>query len=176
MKIFLDPGHGGNNPGARGPNGIREADVNLDIALRTGRLLQSEGYSVRFSRVGDQSVSLQRRAQLANEWGADYFVSIHCNSNVNPIYTGTETFYYREGSVSESFALQVNSSLVAEIETRNRGISQANFAVLRLTDMPAILVEVAFISNPEEAALLATPTFKQKCAIGISRGIITFTQ
>lgn len=176
MKIFLDPGHGGNNPGARGPNGIREADVNLDIALRTGRLLQSEGYSVRFSRVGDESVSLQRRAALANEWGADYFVSIHCNSNINPIYKGTETFYYREGSVSETFALQVNTSLVAEIDTRDRGASQANFAVLRLTDMPAILVEVAFISNPQEAALLAMPAFKQRCAVGISRGIITFTQ
>ncbi|MGN1319245.1 MAG: N-acetylmuramoyl-L-alanine amidase [Lachnospirales bacterium] len=175
MKIFLDPGHGGNNPGAVGPNGLREADVNLDVALRTGRLLQSNGYTVKYSRTSDKTVSLSERAAMANEWGADYFVSIHCNSNENPIYTGTETFYYREGTKAERFANDVNNALVAEIGTKNLGIFTANFAVLRLTVMPAILVELAFISNPEEAEQLATPSFRESCAVGITNGIIEYT-
>lgn len=175
MRIFLDPGHGGTNPGAIGINGLRESEVTLDVSLKTGRLLQAEGYTVNFSRTSQVNVSLSERARLANEWGADYFVSIHCNSNVDPIYKGTETFYYREGTVAEDFALAVNTALVNEINTRDLGIFTANFAVLRLTRMPAILVELAFLSNPEEAALLATESFRQKCAVGVSRGIIDFT-
>ncbi len=175
MKIFLDPGHGGNNPGAIGPNGLEEAYVNLDVALRTGRILQSNDISVRYSRTDNSTVSLSERANLANNWGADYFVSIHCNSNVNPIYKGTESFYYREGTTSENFARVVNTSLVSQIGTRDLGIFQANFAVLRLTRMPAILVELAFISNPEEAEQLATPSFRENCAIGVANGIIEFT-
>lgn len=176
MKVFLDPGHGGNNPGAIGPNGLREADVNLDVALRVGRILQAEGISVRYSRTGDSSVSLSERANLANSWDADYFVSIHCNSNVNPIYTGTETFFYREGSVAQDFARVVNNALVEQIGTKDLGIFAENFAVLRLTDMPAILVELAFISNPQEAEQLATPSFREQCAIGVANGILEFVQ
>lgn len=175
MRIFLDPGHGGTNPGAIGINGLNESEVTLDVALRTGRLLQAEGYTVNYSRTSEVNVSLAERARLANQWGADYFVSIHCNSNVNPIYTGTETFFYREGTVAEDFALAVNTALVEEINTKDLGIFSANFAVLRLTRMPAILVELAFLSNPAEAELLATDSFRQRCAIGISRGIIDFT-
>lgn len=174
MKVFLDPGHGGVNPGAIGVNGLRESDVNLDVALKTGRILQANNISVRYSRTGDENLSLRERANLANEWGADYFVSIHCNSNVNPVYTGTETFFFREGTVAEDFALTVNNALVAEIETKDLGIFTANFAVLRLTRMPAILVELAFLSNPTEAALLAEPSFRDRCAIGISNGVIEF--
>lgn len=174
MKIFLDPGHGGDNPGATGPNGLKEANVNLDVALRTGRILQSNGYSVRYSRTDNSSVSLSQRARMANDWGADYYVSIHCNSNVNPVYTGTETFYYRAGSTAQRFAQTVNDALVAQIDTKDLGIQQENFAVLRLTTMPAILVELAFISNPQEAEQLATPSFRESCAVGVSNGIIEF--
>ena len=176
MKIFIDAGHGGNNPGAISATGLKEADVNLDVALKLGRILESWGYDIMYSRTENVSVSLQERARMANTWGADYFVSIHCNSNENPIYGGTSTFFYREGTVAESFAYTVNNALVRQIELRNIGIFAANFAVLRLTSMPAILVELAFISNPAEAQLLSTNAFRQKCAIGIANGIAEFTQ
>lgn len=176
MKVFLDPGHGGSNPGAIGVNGLKESEVNLDVALKTGRILQAAGISVRYSRTDDRNLSLSERARLANEWGADYFVSIHCNSNVNPVYTGTETFFYRTGTTAERFAGVVNDALVAQINTKDLGIFAANFAVLRLTSMPAILVELAFLSNPAEAELLATPAFRENCAIGISNGILEFVQ
>lgn len=175
MKIFLDPGHGGNNPGAVAASGLQEADVNLDVALRTGRILQSNGYEIMYSRTEDTTVSLRERAEMANSWGADYFVSIHCNANVNTAIMGTESFYYREGSIAQSFAQVVNNALVAQIETKDLGIFQANFAVLRLTYMPAILVELAFISNPTEAEQLSMPSFRENCAIGISNGVIEFT-
>lgn len=176
MKIFLDPGHGGNNPGARSATGLQEANVNLDVALRLGRILTSWGYEVNYSRTENVTVSLAGRARMANEWGADYFISIHCNSNVNPVYNGTETFYYRQGTVAQAFALTVNNALVRQIELRNLGIFERNLAVLRLTQMPAILAELAFISNPTEAQLLSTNSFRQNCAIGIANGVAEFTQ
>ena len=107
--------------------------------------------------------------------GADYFISIHCNSNINPIYKGTSTYYYRPNTVASNLALTVNNSLVSMIQTPDLGTFQANFAVLRYTIMPAILVELAFISNPQEAALLATSSFRENCAIGIFNGIVEFT-
>lgn len=175
MKIFIDAGHGGSNPGAIGPNGLNEADVNLDIALKLGRILSSWGYEVKYSRVSDTTLTLGERARMANEWNADYFVSIHCNSNVNPEISGTATYFYRVGTVSENLAITVNNSLVRQIERKDLGVFSANFAVLRLTRMPAILVETAFISNPYEAELLSTNTFRQNCAIGIANGIAEFT-
>lgn len=174
MKIFIDPGHGGKNPGATGVNGVMEANVNLDVALRLGRILSQAGYVVNYSRTGDTTVGLGERARMANEWGANYFVSIHCNSNVNPVYTGCETFYYREGSTAQRFAIAVNNALSEETGLYNIGTFQANFAVLRLTNMPAILVELALLSNPQDAEKLASSAFLQSCAQGIANGIFEF--
>lgn len=175
MLIFIDAGHGGTNPGAVNAMGLEEADINLDVALRLGRLLQSYGYVVEYSRTEDITMSLTERSRLANQAGADYFISIHCNSNVNPNVNGTETFFYRENTIAQDFAIVVNNALVAQIGTRNIGTFPANFSVLRRTQMPAILVELAFISNPQEAELLATPSFREQCAIGISNGVREFT-
>lgn len=175
MKIFIDPGHGGKNPGAIGPNGLYESNVTLDIGLKLGRILTNWGYEVNYSRVTDTTVSLSERAKMANDWGADYFVSIHCNSNVNPEANGTSTYFFRAGTIAENFAQIVNNNLVRQIQRKDLGIFSANFAVLRLTRMPAILVETAFISNPEESRLLATNSFRQNCAIGIANGIAQFT-
>ncbi len=175
MKIFIDPGHGGSNPGAIGVNGVAEAEVNLDVSLRLGELLAGRGYDIEYSRVANNAVSLQGRADMANAWGADYYVSIHCNSNPDPSIGGTETFYYREGTTAQRFAETVNTALVNQINLRNIGTFARNLAVLRLTKMPAILVELAFLSNPSEAYLLSTSEFRQNCAVGIFNGIVQFT-
>ena len=171
MKIFIDAGHGGDNPGAIGVNGIEEADITLDVALRLGRILKNRGYSIMYSRTEDKTVSLVERAEMANVWDADYFVSIHCNSNVNPNIKGTSTYYYRTGIRAEKLAEDVNTALVEMINTPDLGIFTANFAVLRRTKMPAILVELAFLSNPTEAELLSQAYFRENCAIGIANGI-----
>lgn len=175
MKIFLDAGHGGVNPGAIGVTGLEEASTNLDIVLKLGRILESWGYDINYSRTTDINLSLEDRAIMANNWGADYFISVHCNSNENPIYGGTSTFYYKENTIAEDFALVVNNALVRQLELRDIGTFSANFAVLRLTKMPAILVEVAFLSNPYEESLLATNSFRQNCAVGIANGVAEFT-
>lgn len=175
MKIFLDAGHGGVNPGAIGSNGLEEASTNLDIVLKLGRILEAWGYDINYSRTTDITVSLEDRAIMANNWGADYFVSVHCNSNENPVYNGTSTYYYKPNTIAEDFALVVNNALVRQIERKDLGIFSANFAVLRLTRMPAILVETAFLSNPYEESLLNTNSFRQNCAIGIANGIAEFT-
>ena len=175
MKIFLDAGHGGSNPGAIAPTGLEEATVNLDVTLRLGDILTARGYEVNYSRTTNQDVSLAERARLANNWGANYFVSIHCNSATNPTYNGTESFYYREGTTAERFAETVNTALVRQIGLKDLGVKARNLAVLRLTTMPATLVELAFLSNPREAQLLATDSFRENCAIGIANGIIEFT-
>ncbi len=175
MKIFIDPGHGGSNPGAIAQSGLEEATVNLDVSLRLGSILVQRGYEVNYSRTTNVDVSLSERARLANIWGANYFVSIHCNSATNTSYNGTESFYYKAGTVAQSFAETVNTALVRQIELVDLGVKERNLAVLRLTVMPATLVELAFLSNPREAALLATDSFRQNCAIGIANGIIQFT-
>ena len=174
-RIFIDPGHGGSNPGAVAADGLEEADVTLDVALRLGRILKSEGYEVNYSRTEDTAVSLAKRAAMANEWGADYFVSIHCNSNENPVYRGTSTYCFRLETPAAALAYAVNTAVCEAAGTPDLGVMTANFAVLRRTAMPAILVELAFLSNPEEAALLSEPVFRENCAIGISNGINRFT-
>jgi N-acetylmuramoyl-L-alanine amidase len=175
LTIFIDAGHGGTNPGAVNSYGMKEAVINLDVALRLGRILEEKGYNIVYSRTDDTTVSLTDRAYSANVAGASYFISIHCNSNENPAINGTETFYYRDNSVGEDFAIVVNNALVKEIGTKNLGTFSANFAVLRKTSMPAILVELAFISNPQEAELLSETSFREKCAIGIANGVVEFT-
>lgn len=174
MKIFIDPGHGGGDPGAVGPSGLTESSVNLDVALRLGNLLNESRQTVKYSKTTNISMSLAERARLANEWNANYFVSIHCNSAENPTANGTETFCYRTGITAEQLAKSVQNNLIAQIGLRDRGVKTANFAVLRLTTMPAILVELAFISNPEEERLLDSNKFRQNCAIGIANGIMAF--
>ncbi len=175
MKIFIDPGHGGTNPGAIGINGLTEAEVNLDVALRLGEILAGRGYDIEYSHTGNETLSLAARANRANAWGADYFISIHCNSNPDPSIGGTESFYYRRGTTAQRFAQTVNDALVAQINLRDIGVFERNLAVLRLTRMPAALTELAFLTNPQEAYLLTTSEFRQNCAVGLANGIIQFT-
>lgn len=179
--IVLDPGHasiqswGGSDPGASGPAGLREKDVVLDIALKTAKVLEAKGANVILTRTGDTNLTLAGRAQIANDSNADIFVSIHCNANTKSTVQGTSTYYYNNGNgqvdVRKKLASVVQSELVNAIGRKNLGVLQANFAVLRLTTVPSILVETAFISNPEEEELLADSSFRSKIAEGIANGL-----
>jgi len=176
MKIFIDPGHGGTDPGAVNQNfGITEASVNLDTANRLNNILTARGYETRMSRTTDTFVGLRERAEMANDWGADYFISVHSNANDNPSANGTETLYHRNNTRGERLANEIQKELILQTNRTDRGIvERPNLAVLRLTNMPAVMAELAFISNPEEAALLSTPEFRQKAAQGIADGITNF--
>jgi N-acetylmuramoyl-L-alanine amidase len=161
VKIFLDPGHGGHDPGAIG-HGLKEKDLVLDIAKRIEKKLKGyPGVQVKLSRSSDKFLSLSERARLANNWGADYFVSVHINAGGGE---GYEDFIYN-GSVSEATKANqniMNQELVSATGFSNRGKKQANFAVLRLTNMPAILTENGFIDNSKDAKNLKSSSFLDK--------------
>lgn len=178
MKIFIDPGHGGPDPGAVG-NGVTEEYVNLNVSLELARLLRDAGYDVKLYRTtSDENVlenknaDLRNRAQMANNWGADYFISIHTNSSPNPDVHGVEAYVYRLGGTSERLAQSIVNSVASELGSQNRGVMQANFAVLRRTNMPAVLVELGYLTNPTEALNLNSPAWQRAVAAAIFDGIV----
>ena len=154
-RLFVDPGHGGADPGAIGPTGLRESDVTLGVGLLLRDWLEYMGATVRMSRTTDATVALTTRATLANNFGAHRFVSVHMNSFSNPAVDGTETFVVPNASArTRHLGQSVLNELVYYLGTFNRGLKTANFTVLTRTVMPATLSESVFISNPyQEAAL-----------------------
>ena len=180
-KIFIDPGHGGPDPGAVG-NGVTEEFVNLNISLELARLLRDAGFDVRVYRTtSDENVlenknaDLRNRAETANRWGADYFISIHTNSSENTAAQGVEAYVYRLGTASERLGQSIVDSVSENLGSRNRGVMQANFAVLRRTNMPAVLVELGYLTNPTEALNLNSPAWQRAVAAAIFEGIVDYT-
>ena len=155
-KVFIDPGHGGTDPGASG-NGLYEKEVVLSISKKVRNILISKGFEVELSRSKDQYVSLSDRAAQANALDADLFVSIHCNSATSSSANGTECYTYPTANTStKSLSKNMASALASKLGLTNRGHKEANFAVLRLSNMPAILIETAFINNANDASKLKT--------------------
>ncbi len=155
MKIVIDPGHSGPvEPGACA-GGVRECDVVLAIAKLLAVQLYDQGHEYIFTRTGDICTDdLGYRADLANANGADVLLSIHANSAGNAAAHGTEVYHYPGSSQGKRLASLLQARLVAELGTADRGVKEANFQVLRETDCPAALVEVAFISNAADRRLL----------------------
>lgn len=152
-RVFIDPGHGGSDSGAVG-NGLYESNITLSIAQKVGNILNSKGIQVNYSRTTNNFVSLDGRAQQANNWGADLFVSIHCNSHTSSA-SGTECFTYpNTTSSTKTLSINMANAISSQLGIPNRGHKEADFAVLRLSSMPAILIETAFISNSTDASLL----------------------
>ncbi|MBS4031898.1 MAG: stage II sporulation protein D [Clostridiales bacterium] len=172
--IAVDPGHGGNSSGAVGPSGVKEKDVVLDISLRLAKKLSKHGAEVILTRADDSTVTLQNRVATANQAKANVFVSIHANGHENPAAHGTETYHYPGSTPGQIFAGFVQKKLIEMLGRRNRGVKAASFYVLRYTAMPAILVEVAFITNRKEENLLAGDDFREKTADALLSGIIDY--
>ncbi len=171
-KIFLDPGHGGKDPGALG-NGLREKDITLAITLKIGEILKRHNIQIVYSRTTDVFLDPSDRARKANNANVDYFVSIHTNAFTDPNAQGVETYSYPGSSVSAKLAKSVqNEIIIAGVYTKDRRTKTANFAVLRETRMPAILVETAFITNREDSQLLRHR--QDDFAEAISKGILNF--
>lgn len=174
MKLYLDPGHGGSDNGASS-NGLNEKDINLDIALQIRSILNNdyENVEVRMSRTNDSTVSLSQRTNEANNWGAEYFLSIHCNT-----FNGTAQGYedYIHSSLSDSsntarYRDTMHAEIVKVNELSNRGKKKANFHVLRETTMPALLTENGFIDNNHDANLMKEDTWRRKVAQGHVKGL-----
>lgn len=171
FKVCLDPGHSGSDPGAIGPTGVQEKVVALAVAAEVRRQLLRAGCEVFMTRNSDIDVSLAARSREANELEANVFVSIHANAHSDKQANGTETYHYPGSEAGKALAGAIQHALVAQLKRRDRGVRNANFAVLRETNMPAALVEIAFISNYEEEGMLESPAFQAKAARAIATGI-----
>lgn len=175
--IVIDPGHGGRDPGAVGPTGLTEKEVALDISLRLRDLLrENTGATVYLTRETDRYLTLSSRASIARQRNADIFISVHNNAFTSPSARGIETYTHSSaGPASRSLGWYVQRRMVEMLGLVDRGLKTANFAVLRGTlNMKSILVEIGFISNPREEALLRDPSFRQRSAEAIYLGILDY--
>lgn len=170
--VCLDAGHGGNDPGAVGQQGTKEADVALQLVLMIEEKVKNFAYTV-LIRKSDIRINPNERAVIANNAKAALFVSVHCNGAENKEAHGTETLYHRNSKNGKRLAKCVQSELVKAHKLYDRGIKadMRHLAVLEQTAMPAILTEVAFVSNAEEEILLNDSDWLDKVASAISLGI-----
>jgi len=178
---LIDPGHGGHDPGAV-YDGVREADLNLAIALRL-KALWSTGYkpvplkpvALYLTREEDRFVALAHRAEMANELGADLFVSIHCDASPRPEVSGFSVHHAPGAEGGEILARCLHGALVRALPgRRDRGIIPSSFLVLKRTAMPACLVECEFLSHAESRAWLQTPEAQNLLAEAVRQGLEEF--
>ena len=191
FKICLDPGHGGQAhvpDYKRGPTGLREAEINLQVALYLREILQKVGVTVIMTRVDDSYVSLPMRSQIANENGADFFISLHHNGIDNPKVNYTSTWYHGDADDSRqsldlaryiqqgvSDALRLPSSPASGLYS-DKLVTASGFGVLRMTECPAVLCEASFLSNPEEEERLRDNDYLRKEAYGYFLGIARYVE
>jgi N-acetylmuramoyl-L-alanine amidase len=178
-KIVIDPGHGGANSGAIGLTGLFEKAVTLDVSLRLAAKLRQAGATVIMTRHDDSTVYLAQRVTIAEAAGAHAFVSVHANAHPDRRVSGTETYYFRnKTNYVESYylAAHLQSELVKALGLRDIGVKHGNFHVIRETTMPSALVELAFLSNAGDEALLKTDKFRENSALAIFRGLERFFQ
>ena len=171
-KVMLDAGHGGNDPGATG-GGLREKDINLYVSLKVRDILEKAGVTVFMSRTTDTTLSLPARTKEANQKKADILLSIHVNAAANTSAKGYETFHYPGSSKGKALATAVHKEVIdAKIYNSNRGVKSANFHMLRESNMPAALVEFAFISNAQDRVLLTNK--KDEFAEALAKGLLNY--
>lgn len=184
--IALDAGHGGSDTGAIGPTGVTEKGVTLRVAKALQKLLQTEGATVLMTRTTDTEVSpkkanasdveeLQARCDVGNDGNADIFISMHMDSFTNSTPSGTTGYYYTKGSkAGQRLAQYLSEGVVTALGTGNRGTKSCNFYVVKHTDMPATLVEMAFISNDKEEKLMNSEDGINRAAEGLLNGLRRF--
>lgn len=175
IVVMIDPGHGGKDPGAVGIGGLQEKNVILPISQRVAALLEQNGVQAVMTRSDDRFISLRGRTEMASRARANLFVSIHANaiSMSRPDVNGVETYYYSSG---RRLAQTIHRSMLQSTGMRDRGVRQARFFVLRNTSMPAVLVEVGFVTGRDDAPRLSDPRFRDQMAEAIARGILQYIQ
>lgn len=179
MVICVDPGHGGTDPGAV-VNDVREADVALDYARAIGEALETRGCAVLYTRLADKTLELAARARAANEAAADAFLSVHCNASVSTDPHGFQVFHAATSERGEALARAIYARVTAAIgTTRWSGVHPdespacggRRLYVLRATSMPAVLLELGFLTHAGERLLLLRPAYRELLARAIADGI-----
>lgn len=178
--IVIDPGHGGKDEGTADKElRYKEKTLALSIALSVQGCLRRMGYKTIMTRATDVYVDLSKRAAIANQNKADVFVSIHCNHSSNTSALGTEIYFYNDKNIlrtrkSESLGKSILAFMQKNGALRERKVKEGNFAVIRETTMPAVLVETGFLSNSKERAALLDARYRSHLAKGIAEGIHAF--
>ncbi|MFM1843589.1 MAG: N-acetylmuramoyl-L-alanine amidase [Cyanobacteriota bacterium] len=172
--VFIDPGHGGKDPGAIGLGGVQEKDVIMPISRYVAEYLEQQGVRVLMARTSDYFVSLQGRTDMANRAGADLFVSIHANSmgKGRPDVSGFEIYYFGSPGLSQA----IHRNVIRSVDVKDRGVRKARFYVLRNSRMPSTLVETGFVTGYEDNAKLTNPAYQKQMAQAIARGILEYLQ
>ncbi len=174
VVVMLDPGHGGKDPGAIGIGGLREKDIILPLAQQVAAILEQRGVKAILTRTDDYFVDLAPRVEMARRANVDVFVSIHANAIANrPDVNGLETYYYSSG---QRLAQTIHSSILQNVGVKDRGVRRARFYVLRNNPMPAVLVEVGFVTGRQDAPRLATTAYENQMAQAIANGILQYIQ
>ncbi len=185
--IVVDAGHGGDDPGKIGINGVLEKDINLTIAHKLRDLLESQGYEVIMTRTTGEGLyqpgtknmkveDMQKRCEIITKAMPLFTVSIHQNSYPEEYVKGAQVFYYGQSKEGEELAKKIQSSLVAHLDPENHRVEKANesYYLLKKTPTPTVIVECGFLSNSEEADLLNTNEYQDKVAWAIMMGIIEY--
>lgn len=178
--IVIDPGHGGEDPGALGHAGIHEKEIVLEVSKKLADTLRQSGAQVLLTRESDQSQyktkvqDLNRRVELANENNADLFVSIHVNSFPDRREKGAQTFSQPGSEEGKKLATDIQNELNRFLENPGRAPKQVDYFANRMTKMPSVIIEIGFISNPQEEKLMLDPVYQNKIAWSIHAGIARY--
>jgi N-acetylmuramoyl-L-alanine amidase len=170
--IIIDPGHGGNDPGAVTKTNDFEKYYTLDISRRLKKEIEALGGKAILIRTNDTNPSLYQRVQKINHLSGDFLVSVHINSFINARAHGTETYYYK--ATEKQAAQMIQNRLVASLQLKNNGIKKAAMYVLNHTRVPGVLIEPCFITNPHNYAQLKNPHFRDKIATATAAGIADY--
>ena len=176
FSVVIDPGHGGPDPGAIGIGGIKETDVVLEVSKTVKNLLSEKGVKVRLTRKNEVDLDLPPRVSFANNTDADIFVSIHANASRGKRrdINGLETFYYR-GWRGRLLAKKIQKQILrVSPGSPDRGVKQGRFYVIKNTRMPAVLVEIGFLTGRLDARRLEKTTHRKRLAYAITKGILEY--
>ncbi len=172
--VIIDPGHGGPDPGAIGIGGLKETDVVLEVSKIVLKLLSDKGVKARLTRKNEVDLDLPQRVSFANSMDADLFVSIHANASRGKRrdINGLETFYYR-GWRGRLLAKRIQKQILrVSPGSPDRGVKQGRFYVIKNTKMPAVLVEIGFLTGRLDARRLEKTTHRKRLAYAIAKGIL----
>jgi len=188
FAVVVDAGHGGVDAGAIGPAGTREKDISLEVARLLAQNLRAAGVSVVMTREDDTDLSdpatagaaakkaqdLERRATLANDSGAALLVSVHTGSHTDPSRRGSRVFFQSGSDEGRRAAAFIAGELAGAVKNGAADPCEAEYYITKNTVMPAVVVEVGFITSPEEEKLLGDPSYRQKAARAISSGVLKY--
>ncbi|MDD2421112.1 MAG: N-acetylmuramoyl-L-alanine amidase [Heliobacteriaceae bacterium] len=183
--VVLDPGHGGDDSGAKGRLGTVERDLNLVVAEKIGQKLTAAGVNVVLTRTGPENLftgspwtqraELSQRVELARKHQAAVYVAIHGNSFPSSRWSGPQTFYQPGSQEGRRLALHLQAEMIRRVENKdNRQARAEDYFISRVSHCPAVMVEIGFLSNPGEEKLLRTEAHQDKLAAGIAAGVLRF--